>query len=54
MELPADIRLAIEKSRDRDTIRDVVSRLQSEGVKITHDVLAAIVATIAMTEGIVE
>ena len=54
MELPDDIRLEIEKSRDRDTILDVVNRLQSDGVKITHDVIAAIVATIAMTEGIVE
>jgi hypothetical protein len=51
MELPEDIRREIEKSRDRDTILDVVSQLQSDGVKITRDVLAAIVATIAMTEG---
>ena len=51
MELPEDIRREIEKSRDRDTILDVVSRLQSDGVKITHDVVAAIVATIAMPEG---
>ena len=51
MELPEDIRREIEKSRDRDTILDVVSRLQSDGVKITHDVVAAIVATIGMTEG---
>jgi hypothetical protein len=54
MELPEDIRRKIEESPDRDTIRDVVSRLQSEGVKISHDVLAAIAATIAMTQGIVE
>jgi hypothetical protein len=54
MELPEDIRRGIEKSRDRDTILEVVRRLQSDGVKITHDVIAAIVATIAMTEGIVE
>ena len=51
MELPEDIRREIEKSCDRDTILDVVSRLQSDGVKITHDVVAAMVATIAMTEG---
>ena len=54
MELPEDIRRKIEESRDPETIRDVVSRLQSDGVKITDDVLAAIVATIAMTQGIVE
>ena len=51
MELPEDIRREIEKSGDRDIILNVVSRLQSDGVKITHDVLAAIVATITMTEG---
>ena len=51
MELPEDIRRMIEKNSDQDTILDVVSRLQSEGVKITHDVIAAIVATIVMTEG---
>ena len=51
MELPEDIRRKIEKSGNTDIILDVVSRLQSEGVKITHDVIAAIVATIAMTEG---
>jgi hypothetical protein len=51
MELPEDIRRESEKSRDRDTILNVVSRLQSDGVKITHDVIAAIEATIAMTDG---
>ena len=45
--------LRSKRAATGDTIRDVVSRLQSEGVKITHDVLAAIVATIAMTEEIV-
>jgi hypothetical protein len=54
MELPEDVRRAIQKNSDRDTILDVVSRLQSDGVKITHDVIAAIVATIAMTQGVVE
>ena len=51
MELPEDIRRKIEKSGNQDIILDVVSRLQSEGVKITQDVIAAITATIAMTEG---
>ena len=54
MELPEDIRRKIEESHDPETIRDVVHRLQSDGIKITHDVVAAIVATIAMTKGIVE
>ena len=54
MELPEDIGRKIEQSHDPETIRDVVSRLQSDGVKITDDVLAAIVATsIAMTQEIV-
>ena len=51
MELPENIRREIEKSGNQDTILDVVRRLQSQGVEITHDVIAAIVATIAMTEG---
>jgi hypothetical protein len=51
MELPEDIRSKIEKSNDRDTILNVVSHLQSEGVQITHDVIAAIIATIAITDG---
>jgi hypothetical protein len=54
MELPEDIRRKIDESHDPEIVRDVVSRLQSDGVKITNDVLAAIVATIAMTQGIVE
>ena len=51
MELPVDIRRKIEKSGNKDIILDVVSWLQSEGIEITHDVIAAIVATIAMTKG---
>ena len=54
MELPEDIRREIEKSRDRETILEVVSQLQSDGVVITRDILAAIRATIAVTEGVVE
>ena len=53
MELPEDIRRKIEESHDPETIRDV-ARLQSDGVEITDDVLAAIVATIAITQEIVE
>ena len=54
MELQEEIRLRIEKSSNRDTIFEVVSRLKSDGVVITQDVLAAIEATIAITEGVVE
>ena len=54
MELPEDIRLEIEKSRDREMILEVVGQLQSDGVTITRDVLAAIRATLAVTEGVVE
>jgi hypothetical protein len=54
MELPEDIRREIDKSHDRETILEVVSQLQSDGVAITRDILAAIRATIAVTEGVVE
>jgi hypothetical protein len=54
MELPEDIRREIEKSRDREIIQEVVSQLQSDGIVITRDILAAIRATIAVTEGVVE
>jgi hypothetical protein len=54
MELPEDIRREIDKSRDRETILEVVSQLQSDGVAITRDILAAIRATLAVTEGVVE
>ena len=37
MELPEGIRREIEESRNRDTILNVVSQLQSDGVKITRD-----------------
>ena len=54
MELPDDIRREIDKSRDRETILEVVSQLQRDGVVITRDILAAIRVTIAVTEGVVE
>ena len=54
MELPETIRLKIEKSGNRETILEVVSRLQSDGIVITQDVVAAIEATIEITEGVVE
>ena len=54
MNLPEDIRVAIEASTDKELIFDVVSRLQSEGVIITHDVLAAIKATADLTKEVIE
>jgi len=54
MALPEDIRLKIEASIFKELMVDVVSRLQSEGVVITHDVLAAIQATIDLTRGVEE
>jgi hypothetical protein len=54
MELPDDIRREIDKSGDRDTIMEVATRLQRDGVKITRDVIAAIVMTMGVTEGAVE
>ena len=50
MNLPEDIRLKIEKNGDKEEILLVVSRLQSDGVAITDDVYAAIVATLEFTK----
>jgi hypothetical protein len=49
MNLPEDIRLKIEKSADKEEILQVVNRLQSDGVAITQDVYAPIVATLEFT-----
>lgn len=49
MDLPEDIRVKIEASAYKETVLDVVNRLRNEGVVITHDVLAAIQATIDLT-----
>jgi hypothetical protein len=54
MYLPEDIRLKIEANTYKETILDVVERLQKEGVVITHDVLAAIQATIDLTRDVEE
>jgi len=54
MDLPEDIRLKIEANTYKEIFVDVVSRLQSEGVVITHDVLAAIQATIDLTREVEE
>jgi hypothetical protein len=54
MELPETIRLKIKDSGNRDIILEVVHRLQSDGIVITQDVVAAIKATIEMTEALVE
>ena len=54
MDLPEDIRLKIEANTYKEIIVDVVERLQKEGVVITHDVLAAIQATIDLTRDVEE
>jgi len=54
MDLQEDIRLKIEATTYKEVIVDVVDRLQKEGVVITHDVLAAIQATIDLTRGVEE
>jgi len=54
MELADDIRREIETSGDRETILEIVTRLQREGVVINRDVLAAIRATLEVTAGVVE
>ena len=50
MNLPEDIRLKIENSADKEEILQIISRLQSDGVAITHDVYAAIAATLEATK----
>jgi hypothetical protein len=54
MGLQEDIRLKIEANTYKEVIVDVVDRLQKEGVVITHDVLAAIQATIDLTRAVEE
>ncbi len=54
MDLPEDIRRKIDASTEKEIVLDVVNRLQSERVVITHDVLAAIKATLDLSKGIVE
>jgi hypothetical protein len=54
MDLSDDIRLKIEASTYKEIIVDVVDRLQKEGVVISHDVLAAIQATIDLTRSVEE
>ena len=44
--MPEDICRKIDKSADKEEISQVVSRLQSDGVAITHDARAAIVAAL--------
>ena len=50
MDLPEEIQLKIENSADKEEILQVVSRLQDDGVAITDDVYAAIVATLELTK----
>ena len=46
MNLPNDIHLKIEKSPDKEDILLLLARLENDGVTITNDVYAAIVATL--------
>ena len=54
MDLPDDIQTRIDKSGYKDVIMEILPRLQSEGVTITKDVVAAIVATLKVSEGVIE
>ena len=55
MNLPNDIHLKIEKSLDKEDILLLLARLENDGVTITNDVYAAIVATLEYTKlGVVE
>ena len=47
---PNDIRLKIEKSPDKEDILLLLARLEKDGVTITNDVYAAIVATLEYTK----
>ena len=49
MNLPNDIRLKIEKT-DKEDILLLLARLENDGVTITNDVYAAIVATLEYTK----
>ena len=54
MKLPENIRIEIEKNGDKEVILEVVNRLQSDGVAITRDIGAAIIATIESSKGVLE
>ena len=50
MNLPIDICLKIEKSPDKEDVLLLLARLENDGVTITNDVYAAIVATLEYTK----
>ena len=50
MNLPNDIHLKIEKIPDKEDILLLLARLENDGVTITNDVYAAIVATLEYTK----
>jgi hypothetical protein len=54
MPLSEDIRRRVENSAYRDVLAEVIPQLQSDGVTITPDIIAAIEATLRVTEGVVE
>jgi len=52
-DLPDDIRFLIDNSGNKEVIMEVVTSLQSDGVTITRDIVAAIMATLQVTEGVI-
>ena len=50
MNLPIDIHLKIEKSPDKEDLLLLLARLENDGVTITNDVCAAIMATLEYTK----
>ena len=54
MDLPEDVRKEIETSSAADIIMEIAGRLQGDGIRITHDVIAAINMSLSVSEGVVE
>jgi hypothetical protein len=54
MDLSEGIRVKVEKHGEKDIILDVMKSLQDDGVMITEDVYQAIVATLRLTQGIID
>ena len=52
-DLPDDIRFLIDNSGNKEVIMEVVTSFQSDGVTITRDIVAAIMATLQVTEGVI-
>ena len=54
MDLPEDIRQALESDGDKDLIMEVITLLRGDGVRITPDLITAIRTTLRVAEGIIE